>query len=164
MTKIRALFIFEMLGRPATHIKESLEKLIEQLGKQKGIEIVRKEIHEPKIVQDKVNQINEKKLDNEKELFTTFAETEIIVDNFNLMISIILNMLPSHVEILSPNEINFKNFELSSLLTDLTIKIHKYDEVAKVLMLDRNNIFNKLKESEQRIRELEREIKDKKNK
>ena len=164
MTKIRALFIFEMLGRPATHIKESLEKLIEQLGKQKGIEIVRKEIHEPKIVQDKVNQINEKKLDNEKELFTTFAEAEIIVDNFNLMISIILNMLPSHVEILSPNEINFKNFELSSLLTDLTIKIHKYDEVAKVLMLDRNNIFNKLKESEQRIRELEREIKDKKNK
>ena len=164
MTKIKALFIFEVLGRPASHVKESLEKLIEQLGKQKGIEIVRKEIHEPKIVQDKVNQINEKKLDNEKELFTTFAETEIIVDNFNLMISIILNMLPSHVEILSPNEINFKNFELSSLLTDLTIKIHKYDEVAKVLMLDRNNIFNKLKESEQRIRELEREIKDKKNK
>jgi len=161
LEKIKALFIFEMLGRPPEHIKETLGKLIEKLGKQKGIEVTKKTIHEPKKLEEEDKK--EKRIDEGKEIFTTFAEVEIIADSINLILLIVLNMLPAHVEIINPSELNFKNFELSSLLNELTIKIHKYDEVAKVLVIDRNNIFNKLQETEQRIRELEREIKERAN-
>ncbi|MEK6872379.1 MAG: hypothetical protein AABW90_00015 [Nanoarchaeota archaeon] len=160
MTEIKALFIFEILGKPAEHIKKSLEELIDKLGKQKGIQIIKKQIHEPK------------KLDEESKkgktivgegLFTTFAEVELITENVNIMLAIVLNMLPAHVEIIEPSEYSFKNFELSSLLTELTVKIHKYDEIAKVLMFERKNILDKLSETEERVRELEKEIKEKKN-
>ena len=42
--KIRALFIFEILGRPPEHIKKTLEEFVHKLGQQKGVEIDRKEI------------------------------------------------------------------------------------------------------------------------
>ena len=157
--KVKALFIFEILGRPPEHIKKSLEELIDKLGKQKGIQIIKKQIHEPK------------KLDEESKkgktivgegLFTTFAEVELITENVNIMLAIVLNMLPAHVEIIEPSEYSFKNFELGSLLTELTIKIHKYDEIAKVLMFERKNILDKLYETEERVRELEKEIREKK--
>ncbi len=157
--KIRAFFIFEMLGRPAEHLKESLNKLIDQLGKQKGIEIVKKEVHEPKKLDEKDK--NGKVITGEN-LFTSFCEIEILANNLNLIFAIIFNMLPSHVEIIEPEEYRFKNFELSSLLTDLTVKLHKYDEIAKVLMFERKNLLDKLSETEERVTELEKEIKEKK--
>ena len=158
--KIRSLFIFEILGKPAEHIKKSLEELIEKLGKQKGIQIVKKQVHEPK----KLDEESKKgKVIVGEGLFTTFAEVEIITENISLVLGIVLNMLPSNVEIIEPNEYRFKNFELSSLLTELTVKIHKYDEIAKILMFERKNILDKLRETEERVRELEKEIKQEKN-
>ena len=159
MTKIRALFIFEILGKPAEHIKKSLEELIDKLGKQKGIQIIKKQVHEPKILDE---ESKKGKTIVGEGLFTTFAEVELITENVNIMLAIVLNMLPAHVEIIEPSEYSFKNFELGSLLTELTIKIHKYDEIAKVLMFERKNILDKLYETEERVRELEKEIREKK--
>ncbi len=159
MTKIKALFIFEILGKPAEHIKKSLEELVDKLGKQKGIQIIKRQVHEPK------------KLDEESKkgktivgegLFTTFAEVELITEDMKIILNIVLNMLPAHIEIIEPDEYRFKNFELGSLLTELTIKIHKYDEIAKILMFERKNLLDKISETEGRIRELEREIKEEK--
>ena len=45
MEKIKCAFIFEILGRPPEHIKESLEEFIDRIGKVKEISIVRKIIH-----------------------------------------------------------------------------------------------------------------------
>ena len=157
--KIRALFIFEILGKPAEHIKKSLEELIDKLGKQKGIQIIKKQVHEPKILDE---ESKKGKTIVGEGLFTTFAEVELITENVNIMLAIVLNMLPAHVEIIEPSEYSFKNFELGSLLTELTIKIHKYDEIAKVLMFERKNILDKLYETEERVRELEKEIREKK--
>lgn len=153
MPEITALFTFEILGKPPEHIRQTLEQLIDTLSKQKGIEIKNKIIHEPKEIEDKENQ--------PQGIFTTFAEVEVQTDNMNLILGITLNMLPAHVEIIEPGEYKFKNFELSSLLTELTIKIHKYDEIAKAILIERNTILNKLKDAEERCRELEKEIKDK---
>ncbi len=153
---VKALFIFEIMGKPAEHIKENLDKLIEQIGKNEGIEIIRKEIHEPKKAE---NKDKDGKVVVSKDLYITFAEVEIIA-NMKLILTIVLNMLPAHVEIIEPNEYRFKNFELSSLLTELTVKLHKYDEVAKILMFEKRNLMNSLKEAEDRIKEFESEIKD----
>ncbi len=143
--KIKALFIFEILGRPPEHIKQTLEEFIDKLGEQKGIEIIRKEIHEPKPVEK----------EGAKNLFTTFAEVELIADNVNLIFDITFNMLPSHVEILEPKEIELKNFDLSSVISNLAIKIHKYDEIAKISLMEKNVLAERLKEAEEKIENLE---------
>lgn len=153
---IKALFIFEILGRPPEHIKNTLGELVDKLGEQKGINIIRKEVHEPKPV--------EKEGVKNKNLFTTFAEVELIADNLSLIFDIALNMLPSHVEILAPKELEFKNFDLSSVVSNLCVKIHKYDELAKISLMEKNSLIGQLKQAQEKINNLEKGIKGGKKK
>ncbi|VVB78255.1 Uncharacterised protein [uncultured archaeon] len=132
--KIRAIFIFEILGRPPEHIKEALDNFVSKMGLQKGIEIVSKTIHEPKPIEDK----------EAKDLFTTFAEVEVLLDSIHLLFAIVLNMLPSSVEIIQPEEIRLSNFELNSVLSELAVKLHKYDEIAKTITIENNNLIGQL--------------------
>jgi hypothetical protein len=152
--KIKARFIFEILGRPPEHIKKSLEGFIDKLGENKGLEITSRKVHEPKPVEEK----------NLGDLFTTFAEVDVAADDINLIFAVVLNMLPAHVEIIEPEEIRLNNFDLSFVLSDLSVKMHKYDEIAKISLLERNNLLNKIRELEQKVRELEGKSKDDKDK
>jgi len=68
--KIRAMFIFEILGRPPEHIKETMSQLVDKLAELPGIEIDKKTVHEPKPVKEE----NAGKEGNMSGLFTTFAE------------------------------------------------------------------------------------------
>ena len=62
MSKLHVSLIIEILGRPAEHVKESLNMLVVKLGSEKGVKIIDKKYHEPAPVE------------NSKDLFTTFAE------------------------------------------------------------------------------------------
>jgi len=148
-TKIKALFIFEVMGMPPEHLKKSLEEYIKKLGENKGISIIRKEVHEPKPVEK----------EGAEGLFTTFAEVEVIVDDLNLIFEITLNMLPAHAEIIEPGNIILKNFDLSSVISNLSIKLHKYDEIAKAITLERNMLIRRLQEMQERVNNLEGSVK-----
>ena len=140
--KIRAMFIFEILGRPPEHIKETMSQLVDKLAELPGIEIDKKTVHEPKPLKEE----NANKGGNTSGLFTTFAEVEILGKDINSLIMVVFYAMPSHVEIIEPEEIRFKNFEMSNLLSDLTVKMHRYDEIAKALTIERNMLIGKLKE------------------
>jgi hypothetical protein len=135
MIKIKTFFTYEILGRPPEHLKETLELFIEKL-EQKGVRVESKKIHEVKPVENK----------NAKDLFTTFAEVELSIDSLIILFSVIHNTLPSHIEILEPMDFNLKNFELNEIVNELTLKLHKYDEITKNLALEKNILLNKLKE------------------
>ena len=152
--KIKALFIFEVMGRPPEHLKEALDKYIDQLGENKGIEITRREIHDPKPVEK----------EGAEGLFTTFSEVEVVVEELNLIFEIVLNMLPAHAEILEPEDLRLKNFDLSSIISNLSIKLHKYDEVAKTITMERNILMKRLQEMQIKINDLEGSIKKPKSK
>jgi len=134
--KIKALFIFEILGKPPEHIKETISQLVDKLGELPGIKIDKKTVHEPKLLEDK----------NAKDLFTTFAEVEILGDNINNLIEIMFYAMPSHIEIIEPEELRISNCDISNLLSGLTVKLHRYDEIAKALTIERNILIGKLKE------------------
>lgn len=133
--KIRAKFIFEMLGKPPEHIKESLESHVNSLENE-NVKIISKKIHEPKLLENEKAEANG--------LYTTFAEVELEIDNLNLVFAIVVRMLPSHIEIVEPSDLILKNFDLSAILSDLAIKLHKYDEVAKILMMERDGFARQL--------------------
>lgn len=131
--KIRAMFIFEMLGRPPEFIKESMTEHVKNLEAQ-GIKVLSSKVHEPKPLEK----------EGQKGLFSTFSEVEIEFESINHLFGLSFRMLPSHIEVLDPSEINIKNFDLSQSLSELAIKLHRYDEVAKILTIQKENMMKQL--------------------
>ncbi len=135
VSEIKAVLIFEMLGRPAEHLKSTLSQFIDKLSNEDGLKVLDKKINEPK----KLEQ-------TQQELFTTFAETEIEFTDLDSLIKLIFVYMPSHVEIISPSELRMKNFEMHSLVNELIRKLHQYDEIAKSLAIERNILKKQLEQ------------------
>jgi hypothetical protein len=133
MADIKAMLIFEMLGKPAEHLKAILAQFIEKLGKEPGVQIINKTLNEPKRIDEST-----------KEFYTTFAEIEANFKNIETLMDIIFSYMPSHVEVISPTELNVKNFEITSLMTGLALRLHKYDELTKLLAMERDSLKKKL--------------------
>lgn len=142
---IKSMFIFEIMGRPPEHIKQVMEEFIDKLSEIQGIKIISRKVHEPKLIQ------NEKVTD----IFTTFAEVEMSLVSINLVFDVVLNMLPAHIEIIEPEDIRIKNVELSSSLSNLAVKLHRYDEVAKAALIHEDRFKKKIEELQAKIDKLE---------
>jgi hypothetical protein len=135
MAEIKTILIFEMLGRPPEHLKDTFVKYIEKLSKEEGIEIFDKKINEPKRIEDA-----------KQEIYSTFAEVEADFKDISSLMKIIFVYMPSHIEITSPSSINFKNSELTALMNELTRKMHQYDELAKRLIIEKQILEKKIQE------------------
>lgn len=127
MAEIKTILIFEMLGRPIEHLKSTFEQFVDKIAKEEGFNVCNKKIHEPKRIEN-----------SKQELFTTFAELEINFKDFLNFSKAILFYMPSHVEIISPEEIQIKNFDLNSVSNELISRLHQYDEIAKRLIMENN--------------------------
>jgi hypothetical protein len=144
--KIRALIIYEILGNPPEHIKKALEDFIKKVGDNPGVELVSFLVHEPKKIEEK----------NIKEIYSTFGECELLLDDLKILLLTVLNTMPATVEILSPGELKFKNFDLSETLNILTAKLHRYDEIAKVITVDNQHLNTRIQELKNKIEDLEK--------
>ena len=140
--KVKALLIFEILGKPPEHIVITLEQLIDRLGENKGIKVTDRKVHEPHPVERKDDKGDI--IDKVEGLFSTFAEVEVEVDGLNLLLLIAFNMLPSCIQILEPAEFRLKNFELTNLLSEIVVRMHKYDEIAKAILIERDGLVKEL--------------------
>ena len=132
--KIKAIMILEILGRPPEHLKSSLEDHINKMNSEKGVEVTNKKIHEP-------TQAKE----NEK-FYTTFAEVEVEVNSISLLTSLMFKYMPANVEVVEPETIALTNNGWGEILSEITRKLHGYDEVARMLQNEKNILEKKLKE------------------
>lgn len=130
MENIQAIMIFEIMGRPASYIKDALMQLIDKIQVEKGCALQSRKIFEPKLVE------------GQQDIFTTFAEIEIKFDKFEELIRIIFSYLPSHIDIISPQSSNMTNFEVNFMMNNLVASLHRYDEIAKKLMMENNSLKN----------------------
>lgn len=126
--------IFEILGKPAEHIEKALGILIEKLEKEKNLELLEKKIHKAK------------KVEKTKNIFTTFAEVEILINNLPRLVEIIYDYMPSSIEIIEPTSFVFKIEDANALLNDLAARLHQYDALSKKLKLEREILIKRLKE------------------
>ena len=131
---IRASFILEIIGRPAEHLVETLEKLIEQIGKEKGVNVVDKKIQSPIELKD------------QKDFYTTFAEVEIETEEILNIALLMFKYMPAHIEIIEPELISLSNNKLNEVFNELARRLHGYDEVARILQLQNAQMQRKLKE------------------
>lgn len=131
---IRAVFILEILGKPAEHLTETLNKLIKGIDEEKGVKVVEKKIKEPVELKD------------EKGFYTTFAEVEVEVEEILQIAMLMFKYMPANVEIIEPELIALANNGWSEIFSELTRRLHSYDEVARVLQTQNAQMQEKLKE------------------
>ena len=132
--EITAVLVIELLGRPAEHIASALEQLIEKLGKEPEIQIVKNKIYPPK------------ESEKTKGIFFTFAEIEIKVKNLSRLAEICFVYMPSSVEIIQPYELKIQLNDANALLNLLVGRLHNYDAIAKRLTIENTILQNQLKQ------------------
>lgn len=139
--EINALLILEVLGRPKEHIVSALTQLVEQLNQEKGVKVLAKNIKEPR----ELKQEEQSAQAQQQGLYVTFAEVEIQVMSLFDLVGIMFKYMPSHVEILSPEDISSTNADWNDMLNDLTRRLHAYDEVARVMQMENAILKSQLK-------------------
>lgn len=128
---ITAKLIIEILGRPPEYVVQSLNQIIDQINALDGVELKDKKISEPKPIEG-------------KNLFTVFTEIEIDIKGISDLFFIVLKYMPSHVEIIKPKEFKINNFDLGEIMDVLISKMHRYDEIAKRITLERDILNGKI--------------------
>jgi hypothetical protein len=129
--KIGVILIIEMLGKPIDYLKNALSSYIDKMQEDKSIKVISRKINEPKKIED-------------SQLLTSFAEVEIEIESLNQLLNIIFTYMPSHIEIVSPETIEFRNHEMNALCNELTRRMLEYDNIAKKMLLERSLLEEQL--------------------
>lgn len=131
---IVAVMILEAIGKPPEHLTEALENLAKEMENEKGVTILSKKINEPILMKDR------------KDFYTTFAEIEVEVEEVLHIAILMFKYMPAHIEIISPELIVLTNNGWNDILNELTRRLHGYDEVARVIQVEKNILEKKLRE------------------
>lgn len=138
MDKIKTIIILEILGRPESYLKESLNVILDKLKGEPGVKIINSKTAEPKKIEG-------------KNFFSAFSEVEFETDNLAILVNLMFRYMPAHIEIIGPEKLNIKNAELNSILNDLILKLHRYDELAKILGIEKNILTKQIIQLKQQL-------------
>ncbi len=133
-TKIRVMLILDVIGRPPEHLVKILEELINEIDKEQGVVVKSKEIKKPTFMKD------------QKDFYTTFAEIEIEIEEILYLALLLFKYMPAHVEIISPEIIALSNNGFNDILNELTRRLHGYDEIARMMQMEKQMLLNKIQE------------------
>ncbi|MEK6833650.1 MAG: hypothetical protein AABY32_06410 [Nanoarchaeota archaeon] len=131
---IRATIILEIIGKPPEHLVETLEELAKKIDEEKGVSVGGKKINEPVLMKDS------------KEFYTTFAEIDIEVEDILYLAIVMFKYMPAHVEVVEPELIALTNNGWTDILSELTRRLHGYDEIARVMQIQNSQLQKKLNE------------------
>ena len=130
---IRAVFILEIVGRPPEHLTDTLKNIVDKMKEEKGVSIKDFKINEPALMKD------------QKDFYTNFAEIELEVENSLKLLLMVFQYMPAHIEITYPENIKLTNDGFGGILNELARRLHGYDEVARVIQIEKNILEKKLK-------------------
>jgi hypothetical protein len=131
---IRSTIILEIIGKPPEYLVKTLEEIIKNIDEEKGVEVTGKKINEPILMKDS------------KEFYTTFAEVDLEVEDILYLSIIMFKYMPAHIEVLEPELIALTNNGWTEILSELTRRLHGYEEIARMLQLQNSKMQKKLKE------------------
>jgi hypothetical protein len=147
---MKASVILEIIGRPAEHLVESLEKIIKSIAEEKGMDVAESKINEPVPMKD------------QKDFFTTFAEVEVDIEEAIHLVALIFKYMPAHIEIISPETLSMTNNDFNEIFNELVMRLHSYDEVAGVLQMEKKILEDKLRQILGQISEAKKKAGEKK--
>ncbi|MBU2562038.1 MAG: hypothetical protein KKF68_00040 [Nanoarchaeota archaeon] len=131
---IQAVIIIEVIGKPPEHLTETLNEIINKIDAEKGINVTGKKVNDPVLMK------------NQKNFYTNFAEVEVEVDEILYFVKLLFKYMPANVEIISPELIALTNNGWNEVLNEITRRLHGYDEIARILQVEKGILEKKLKE------------------
>jgi len=120
--------IVEVAGRPPEHLKAALGEHIGVLDKVDDITVHSIKLSEPREIE--VGKVNGKV--GEEKMFTCFAEADFECDSFARLSETMFDFMPSSVEVIEPAKVSLSMSEATDLLNNISGRMHRYDELAKV--------------------------------
>lgn len=129
---VKAIMIIEIAGRPPEHVSKALEEHVSHLDKIKVVKVINKKFHKPKEHKE------------QKGFYTTFAEVEFETDTLRDLFDIMFDFMPSSIEILEPNNLSLTSEEATSLVNNLTGRLHRFDDLAKIAQTKIYNLSRQL--------------------
>ena len=149
--RINAILVFDIIGKPPEHLTETLNDIIKKIGEEKGVSVKETKVNEPVFMKD------------QKEFYTSFAEVEIEVEEILYLAMLMFKYMPAHVEIISPELITLTNNGWNEIFNELVRRLHGYDEVARVIQMEKGILEKKLREALGENKNQEEEKPKKKN-
>jgi len=131
---ISAVMIIEVMGTPPEHLNETLEIIIKKIDEEKGVSVITKKINESR------------EMEKHKGFYNNFAEIEVEVEDVLYLVILMFKYMPSHIEIIQPELIALTNNGWNDVLNELTRRLHGYDEIARILQLEKGIFETKLRE------------------
>ena len=144
---IKALLIIDVIGKPPEHLTETLNNIIKKIDDEKGVNVMSKKLSEPTLMKD------------QKDFYTSFAEVEVEVQEIFELVILMFKYMPAHIEILYPELIALTNNGWGDILNELTRRLHGYDEIARIVNVEKSILEKKLREV---LEDKSKTVKDKK--
>lgn len=152
---VRAIMIVEMAGRPATHLTEKLEEHVGILNKVSDIKVHSIKVFEPK----EIEATETNGLKGQEKMFTAFAECDFEAPSFARLSETMFDFMPSSVEVID-GDVKLNMAEATDLLNNISGRMHRYDEVAKVVGARLNEAGRQLQMMQKILLERDKEIVD----
>jgi len=109
-------FTIEIQGNNEEHIKKSLNKMVEAIGKKKFVILLKKKL-------DKMEEISDG-------WYSNFVEVEALIKGFDGLMEVATQFSPSTVEILAPKMISLPANELQNAMIDISSLISTFAHAA----------------------------------
>jgi hypothetical protein len=132
---INAMMIVEVIGKPPSHLSETLERIIKEIGGEKDVVVLSKKINDPK------------EMEKQKGFYMNFAEIEVEVKDILRLVILMFKYMPAHIEIMGPEAIVLTNNGWNDVLNELTRRLHGYDEMARIVQVEKNILEKRLREA-----------------
>jgi hypothetical protein len=153
---VRAVMIVEMAGRPASHLRDKLEEHVGILKKVNDIEVNSIQISDTKEIEN--NDCNRAEYGKNKKMFTVFAECDFETASFARLSETMFDFMPSSVEVTDPSELVLDTNEATDLLNNISGRMHRYDEIAKIASVKLAHADRQLMVMKELLKEKERDI------
>ena len=127
---MKASTIVEIIGKPKEHVIETFNKYLEAMKKDEDLEILEVKSEEPMEMED------------QKGIFSTFAEIELWAKNVNKLIGFCFDYMPSSIEVIEQETTRMTNQHITDMLNVLQARLHHTDMLANK-MYQENQVFNK---------------------
>lgn len=111
--------IFEMLGKPKEHIEETIKKYVDKIKTDINIEVYKEHYGEAK--------------EQEDNLWSTFAEIEMLVKSMDKLTWLCVNFMPASIEIIEPEKKLYTNRELGLWINDVLSRLHEISMMTRSL-------------------------------
>ena len=117
--------ILQVVGRPIDYVNKTLNDYVNKINVSENYKLYKKTVNsaEKLSAQEDIEKVGE--------LYSAFAELEILFKNVMEVINFSFDYMPSSIEIIEPTTLVIKNNHLTSFINDLLGKLHELNYIVK---------------------------------